>query len=537
MDPLQKLVRDRLRTKVPLEHPNAEVLSAFAENALPATEHDAVVEHLSACAHCRDLLFLAAPPASEPQQVFAAPKARPYFALRWGTLVACLVIGAVVLVSRHRSMQPMVGFTSAKSQSTQVPQNLAVQEKLPAELESMRDKQLALRVLPLPASPPPRGHAEPKASTAEPRASMAFDDSGEISVSRGANWDGSPLRERAVVNGLPKAAPEAGASFGTIGGPIGNGASAGRVAQTPGASSPENPAWKAENRPAFPQDALSTVGLAKADASKDKLFFHGNVEGTVYDLTGAAVPHAKITATGPLGEKTALSDDSGKFSFDTLAAGTYQVRVDATGFRQALTQVAVLSDKQATADFRLQPGATTETIEIEAAAALIATPSAANRVVASDAQVANSDQASGSRAQTTTETKQKAALWHETNALAKVPVGQQFSLSTQGSVQRSNDGGKTWVPLAVAEGTVFRAVAFDGNQVWAAGNAGLLYHSLDGGEHWTRVTPLSDGEKIQADITEIQFPDPDHVVLRSATGQRWASTDGGKTWVASNATR
>jgi photosystem II stability/assembly factor-like uncharacterized protein len=158
-------------------------------------------------------------------------------------------------------------------------------------------------------------------------------------------------------------------------------------------------------------------------------------------------------------------------------------------------------------------------------------------VVASDAQVANSDQASGSRAQTTTETKQKAALWHETNALAKVPVGQQFSLSTQGSVQRSNDGGKTWVPLAVAEGTVFRAVAFDGNQVWAAGNAGLLYHSLDGGEHWTRVTPLSDGEKIQADITEIQFPDPDHVVLRSATGQRWASTDGGKTWVASNATR
>jgi hypothetical protein len=211
-------------------------------------------------------------------------------------------------------MQPMVGFTSAKSQSTQVPQNLAVQEKLPAELESMRDKQLALRVLPLPASPPPRGHAEPKASTAGPRASMAFDDSGEISVSRGANWDGSPLRERAVVNGLPKAAPEAGASFGTIGGPIGNGASAGRVAQTPGASSPENPAWKAENRPAFPQDALSTVGLAKADASKDKLFFHGNVEGTVYDLTGAAVPHAKITATGPLGEKTALSDDSGKFS-------------------------------------------------------------------------------------------------------------------------------------------------------------------------------------------------------------------------------
>src|SRR6185369_6035084 len=183
MDPLQKLVRDRLRTKVPLEHPNAEVLSAFAENALPATEHDAVVEHLSACAHCRDLLFLAAPPASELQQAFAAPKARPYFALRWGTLVACLVIGAVVLVSRHRSMQPMVGFTSAKSQSTQVPQNLAVQEKLPAELESMRDKQLALRVLPLPASPPPRGHAEPKASTAGPRASMAFDDSGEISVS------------------------------------------------------------------------------------------------------------------------------------------------------------------------------------------------------------------------------------------------------------------------------------------------------------------------------------------------------------------
>src|SRR6185312_14926156 len=86
MDPVKKLVADRLRVQVAGPHPDAEVLSAFAENALPVIERETVLQHLSTCSDCRDILFLAAPSATESQPVVSAPRARPLFALRWGTL-------------------------------------------------------------------------------------------------------------------------------------------------------------------------------------------------------------------------------------------------------------------------------------------------------------------------------------------------------------------------------------------------------------------------------------------------------------------
>lgn len=57
-------------------HPDADQLSAFAENALPAPEREATLLHLAECAHCRNVVALAtdaafetaaAEPASVPQ--------------------------------------------------------------------------------------------------------------------------------------------------------------------------------------------------------------------------------------------------------------------------------------------------------------------------------------------------------------------------------------------------------------------------------------------------------------------------------------
>jgi hypothetical protein len=535
MDQLQKLVRNRLRTQAPTGHPDAEVLSAFAESALPVAEREAVVEHLSACAPCRDIVFLAAPPASEQQQVFAVPKARPYFALRWGTLAACLMIGAMLLVSRRGDLQTASRSVSAKATSIPVAEKLAAQEKVPAELESMRDRKVAPRILPPPA--PARGHAEPKQSIAEPSARLIFDDSGEIN-SRGSQFHArsappSPVTELPIegrnVRELSKLAPAGGS--GSWGGVGGNRAVASAVPSAPGASDRESSALKAENRPVSNQSAQSIVALAGTPANKDQLLSYGYVTGRILDLTGAVVPNAKVTLTGLLGEKTAVSDSAGKFSFNTLAAGTYQLKVDAAGFRKALSQVAVLSHQPATADFRLQPGAASETVSVEAAAAP-ERPSAVDGMVASDAETLNSLQAAEEEIAPAKAKKQKADKARGKSALGNLAAPQQFSVSAKGTVERSNDGGKTWIPVAVAQGGVFRAVESNGNEVWAAGNAGLLYHSLDGGQHWTHVIPVSNGEIIQADITQIQLSDPQHVVLRSATGQAWSSADSGKTWVA-----
>jgi len=542
MDQFSKFVRDRLRTESPREHPDAEILSAFAENALPAREREVVVEHLSGCANCREVVFLAAPPASEQQPVFAAPRPRPYFALRWGTLVAGLVIGGLLLVSHRPGFKSMGHDSSAKNTSIPVASKLAAQEKLPSDLESMRERQFALA----PPPPPARGHAEPKPSSAKPSTKMVFDDSGEVSVARNAplnalaptpapapSMSAPNLKELPVegrnVSELGKVAP--GSVGAVVGGPAGKRPMADLAVTSSGATGSANEAWKRENSVSA-QNGRSDLALVDLPANRDKdAFFQGYVAGTVFDPTGAAVANARVTATGPLGVKTVVSASAGKFSFNALAAGTYELKVDAAGFQKALSQVAVATNKPAMTEFKLRPGVTSETVVIEATAAPIASPPAIDRKVESNAETASSLPAAQGQITSDTEKKQKADALRGRSAFERRALGQQFSLSPQGKVQRSSDGGKTWVPVTVGEGGVFRTVASSGTQVWAAGNAGLLYRSLDGGEHWTHVVPASKGEKIQADITQIQFPDPAHVVLRSATGESWASADGGETWV------
>jgi hypothetical protein len=46
-------------------HPDAESLNAFAEQALPESEHSQVLAHLAACSRCRQVVFLAHQAASE----------------------------------------------------------------------------------------------------------------------------------------------------------------------------------------------------------------------------------------------------------------------------------------------------------------------------------------------------------------------------------------------------------------------------------------------------------------------------------------
>ena len=40
-------------------HPDADVLNAFVEHALPEAERLRVVAHMADCSHCREVVFLA----------------------------------------------------------------------------------------------------------------------------------------------------------------------------------------------------------------------------------------------------------------------------------------------------------------------------------------------------------------------------------------------------------------------------------------------------------------------------------------------
>jgi hypothetical protein len=131
------------------------------------------------------------------------------------------------------------------------------------------------------------------------------------------------------------------------------------------------------------------------------------------------------------------------------------------------------------------------------------------------------------------------ALWSITSADTKSAVAQAGQASTSnssfgrfsGRVERSFDGGKTWEVLHVDDSASFRAVYASGPEVWAGGSGGVLYHSADAGSHWTRV-PLASGsgESIGA-ITEIDFSDSQHGKVKTEGGEEWLTSNAGRHWV------
>src|ERR1039458_8542742 len=122
MTEVPKIVYDRLRAVLPdragpeQAHPEADLLTAFAEQALSATERDGVLEHLALCGDGREAIALAlpatdiviAPIATETEAVRATPiraKSKRNFltafawpSLRWAALAAGVAVAASVLL-------------------------------------------------------------------------------------------------------------------------------------------------------------------------------------------------------------------------------------------------------------------------------------------------------------------------------------------------------------------------------------------------------------------------------------------------------
>ncbi len=95
----------------------------------------------------------------------------------------------------------------------------------------------------------------------------------------------------------------------------------------------------------------------------------GTVLGTVTDATGSVVPGARVTiteeATGIV--NTVETDGAGNYLRPLLKPGTYRVEAQATGFKKGVqTGVVLASQSRVQANFVLELGEVTETIEVTA---------------------------------------------------------------------------------------------------------------------------------------------------------------------------
>jgi len=470
MQNVPKIVRARLRRPAASKaepHPDADLLTAFAEQSLAARERDHVLEHLARCGDCREVVALALPATEAVALAGSDSTARrgwlSWPVLRWGIVAAGIlaVTSVGILQYRQRRQEKTLVATSLMSQATA---DTAAQSS---------------------ASPP---HAT---------ASQAV----------------APQTEMGEQTEMAR---------------------------------------KAQSRA---QSAL-VVNKPASSAGPGAIF---------------AQPHPRSNSTRGTGRASA-----GGFSGNAAP-------------RRDLALAPVAQNPAATAKQNSTPAATT-TVEVSGEAAQITTQTTAQNQI--QGQLVQDEQAEPPQASADYVGKAKSALAQASPAnVASAPLlrtaptlmkdlaAARWTISANGTLQRSVDGGKTWLDVDVAMDdsmsanlvlraqtgttvqtqaelttrakteaksnaksaaaeptptprTIFRAVSVSSNaaEVWAGGSGGALYHTLDGGNRWARVVPSDAGTLLTADIIGIQFPDPRNGIVTTSNAEVWTTLDAGQTW-------
>ena len=230
MNKLPNIVRARLSAVEAGDHPDPDLLTAFAEQALAEEERFKVLAHLSRCSDCREVLAVAMPSLSTAALASSIDTARRrswfhWSAVRWGAAAACVVIvGSAVLMKRDALMKP--------------PARIVALQKDEADLTYSSDvantiaKDLPVVPAPQPASPPTSVRDEERA---QPSPFTGVQPGPSTRVQDHKKALASPPRPPTAPPALvARMRPDFAQS--TTGGGIGGAASAGKLASTPQAN-------------------------------------------------------------------------------------------------------------------------------------------------------------------------------------------------------------------------------------------------------------------------------------------------------------
>lgn len=455
MPELPQIVHERLKASPSAGiHPDADVLTAFGEGLLLESERALVLDHLSRCGDCREVIALALPASEAADMATARTVQGGWFdwpSLRWVFVAAGIVAVASVGVEqfrRHQRANVTVAQVMSRGQESNAP-------------------------APTPASP-----SQPVVSPAPPREEETLKSPGAVASNKGATAH--------------------------------------------------------ETR-----DLLQPGRTARSDSTAT----------SVLVASGAAVGGPRLKS------KMAMAEPSRDMPFTQDS-------------RKSMSP-AMAKRAPAVAPSPAAPPPVSETVEVQGEANQIAAQSGSlSPEQALQSRNAGEPRLSAERADVVERAKPQMAS-SSTPAAGPASTG-HWTISSTGSLQRSLDGGKTWYEIAVVtrpamvghlmtvesvaksqadtsdkvarskeekksqtqttSTPVFRAVAAAGLEVWAGGADSILYHSMDGGEHWTRVLPSAGGVVLSGDITSVQFPTPQHGTVSTSSLEVWTTIDGGQSW-------
>ncbi len=117
---------------------------------------------------------------------------------------------------------------------------------------------------------------------------------------------------------------------------------------------------------------------------------NGTIRGSVTDPSGAVVPGANVTATqaGTQSARSTTSGSDGSFEIPELPVGTYSISTEAHGFKKHIaTDIVVTIGHVAVVNVILQVGGSTDTVTVEANAALVETTSTQLGAVMTDTSI------------------------------------------------------------------------------------------------------------------------------------------------------
>jgi hypothetical protein len=477
MQNVLKIVRERLKAATPaVNHPDANVLTAFSERALPELERAIVLEHLARCGDCRDIVALSLP-ETEAVEAATVPARGPWFAwptLRWAFVAAGVVaiasLGVVQL--QHREVTQLASKRSVNREAVSV------------SLEAKNQNTS----LPMASSPAETKQTKEKKSQVP---ALALKDSGNVSGRAAA---ASNELMRAEEPSLQKPPGSRGAVGGVVAGQLSNG--------------PKMPEQWQQRQNAFGLQANAAPAPPTAKQKVDA-YTSSNML-TTEARQSAQVPSAAPainTAAENLDAHVQEQPSAPQPESDAVGKAKQPVKVEAQGAAAAQETMVAATPRDISAG--RNDGA-----NVRNSNQLNTSPSSTFRwIVNSDGGLERSVDRGNS--------------WQGVDVNAQNSAS---SMSSKLAAKAARAKDKSDTKKEAAATPVFRAVAAMGTEVWAGGSTGALFHSSDGGNHWTRVVPLFAGSTLTGDVVTLEFSDPQHGKITTSTPEVWTTTDAGQTW-------